>query len=145
MNKKWIKPALIVAASVTAYVLLAKDKGQEWEEDYYSPSNGTGTKPTEPMINGRSVSDLAQTLHNAMKYSGTEEKIIFQTLETIDQEAFGKIFKRFGKRAYNSVLGNQTRVNPWAELPKLTLKEWFKHELSPTEYETLRLKYPNYL
>lgn len=145
MNKKWIKPALIVVASVTAYVLLAKDKGQVWEEDYSWSSNQAGTKPSEPMINGRSVSDLAQTLHNAMKYSGTEEKIIFQTLESIDQQAFGKIFKRFGKRAYNQYLGNQTRINPFSELPKLSLKEWFKHELSATEYETLRLKYPHYL
>lgn len=134
-NQKWIKPVLITTAAVVLYILFSKDTAVEYEE----------ISSNENIGNGLNVTDLAQKLHDAMKYTGTNFEAILDTLASIDEHQYKLIERRFGKRAYNSFLGNQTRVNPFSPLPKLTLKQWFKHELSEKEYKTLQTKYPNSL
>lgn len=137
-KRKWVRPVLITTAAVVLYILFSKDTSEEYEQEI----SGSGSSSA---AGGLNVTDLAQKLHDAMKYTGTKEEVIFDVLTNIDERQFQLIAKRFGKRAYNSLLGNQTRINPFAELPKLTLKEWFKHELTESEYKTLQAKYPNSL
>lgn len=129
------RPILLGAGALAAWWFFSKDKSQEYVQDTATindPSNATVTK-------------IAQDLHDAMKYSGTDEDRILRTLTNVDEELFKKVARRFGRRAYNKTLGNQTRVNPFSELDKYSLKEWLENELTASEYKTLKDKYPNSL
>lgn len=134
--KKIVKPLAITALCVGAYVVFAKDNSEEYEiETTTSVGNNASLD----------VTALAQRLHDTMKYMGTDYKEILNTLADKNERDFQAIAKRFGKRAYNKITGNQTRINPLAPLPKYTLKEWLQFELSKSQYETLKSKYPNSL
>lgn len=89
--------------------------------------------------------NVAAGLYEAMRYSGTKRERVFSILTPVTQTQFGQVAAKFGRRSYNRTLGNQ--INPFPPIPLelVDLQGWLYEELSDDDYETLRMKYPNYL
>jgi hypothetical protein len=87
----------------------------------------------------------ADALYNAMRTSGTNEKEVFEVLTGVTPSQFAQIATAFGRKSYNTVLGNQYNVNPFVKLDLLPLKTWLKEELNEEDYLILKKKYPMYL
>lgn len=104
--------------------------------------NGGVINPGETVFNARNI---AEKLYNAMKNTGTDEDLIFNSLQGVSQNQFGQIVLAFGRRSYNELYGNQINFNPIESLPLEPLQVWLKSELSDNSYETLRQKYSYYL
>lgn len=123
---------VVVTGVIVYFVFFSKDKNGA-END---PTGNNGGNGQLPAFNPQSV---AETLHNAMKDSGTDESAIFNVLQTVNAQQFVQVVNAFGLRKYNSFLGND-----WGGTLQ-PLKVWLKEELNDSEYKTLRLKYPNSL
>ncbi|WP_130736736.1 hypothetical protein [Flavobacterium sp. J27] len=82
---------------------------------------------------------VAENLYLAMKDLGTDEDLIFSSLKNVNQSQFSQVVEAFGVRNYNPFSGNTL------SFVKHPLSVWLKSELSDSEYNTLKLKYPNYL
>jgi hypothetical protein len=104
----------------------------------YDPT-GNGGNPTGGTGYIFSAINVADTLHNAMKDTGTDEDIIFNALAPLSQAQFVSVIQKFGSRLYNDTLGNSVWGSPQ------NLKYWLEAELSTSDYETLRKKFPNNL
>lgn len=88
--------------------------------------------------------NVATDIYNAMRTMGTDEETVITLLKTVSQVQFGEVFKAFGILPYNTVTGNQ--LFAWGQsVTKYDLKKWLFEELSTTEYNNLRRKYPNFL
>ncbi|WDO13056.1 hypothetical protein MH928_17255 [Flavobacterium sp. WW92] len=120
---------------------------------YYAFKPKDGGSDTDPTGNGNTVPDTgkfdpfvtATTLWKAMYQSGTNENMIFAALKNVSQAQFAQVIQKFGQLKYNPTLGNQVNLNPFSDLDRYDLQFWLENELSESSYETLRLKYPNYL
>ncbi|WP_035677916.1 hypothetical protein [Flavobacterium limnosediminis] len=105
--------------------------------------NGGVLNPGTVVFNAKNI---AEKLYNAMKDSGTDEDLIFNSLQGLSLTQFAQVIQAFGKRSYNSLYGNQINWNPlFGSLPLEPLQVWLKSELSAKSYETLRLRYSYYL
>jgi hypothetical protein len=88
-----------------------------------------------------SAKQKVSILYDAMnKYNGTDETLIFEALTDVTQSQFGLINKAFGLKNYNRMLGYNTYGGT-----NLPLKTWLREELSDSEYNLLRKKFPIYL
>ncbi|GET46906.1 hypothetical protein [Capnocytophaga felis] len=86
------------------------------------------------------VSKIAQDLHDAMKDNGTDFSKIKETLSYLDEPRFEIVYKRFGMRPYG-FYGQPM----WGSGTKKNLREWFEKELSSSEYQELKDKFPRLL
>ncbi len=84
---------------------------------------------------------VANDLWRAMKDMGTDEEAIFQTLVPVTPAQFVKVVQAFGTAGYNMNTGTATGI--WLE--ELTLPQWLREELSTSDYNKLKVKYPNSL
>ena len=111
-----------------------------------SGSPKVGLLPDDPEKGGLAFNPklIASQLYEAMKSSGTDEDLVFETLTNVNQNQFGLVVKAFGLKPYNRYTGNQMGVIG-ISLPKIPLKSWLKEELSSSMYKELRYKYPKYL
>lgn len=133
--------AVALAVIVGGYYMFFKK-----EDDGGSDEDPTGNSGSTPVNLEFNAANAATALYNAMKNTGTDEDKIFAVLKNVNQTQFGQIVKAFGRRSYNPILGNQINQFPLiTTLPLFSLIYWLKSELSKASYETLRLKYPNYL
>mgnify|MGYP003405666208 CR=1 FL=1 len=137
------KKVIIVTASVVilglgVYFLTKKDKNGN------TVLSGNKKYIDEGDINlvpAFSPSQKVALLYDAMnRYSGTDETLIFEALTGVTQAQFGLIQKTFGLKNYNRILGYNTIGGT-----KLPLKTWLKEELSDSDYNLLRKKFPSYL
>jgi len=113
---------------------------------FYNPNDPTGSA-TDPTIDNGAVFNAFNTataIYEAMKDSGTDEDTVISLLKTVSKTQFAEVFKAFGKLPYNTTTGNQYFAM-WETPTKYDLKKWLFEELSTTEYNNLRRKYPNYL
>ena len=92
--------------------------------------------------------EQATVLYEAMKeanFTNTEKrKTILTTLTGVTPLQFSLIVKAFGNRYYNTLTGN-TSFAIWQTPVKHSLKVWLKEELSDSDYQLLKSKYPKYL
>ena len=92
--------------------------------------------------------EIAQTLYQAMKeanFTNTEKrKTILTTLTGVPPEVFALVVKAFGNRYYNTLTGN-TYFAIWQTPVKHPLKVWLKEELSQSDYQLLKSKFPKQL
>lgn len=89
---------------------------------------------------------VANDLYDAMKTANFSHGDIIPILQRVSQTQFGQVVTAFGKRKYNSITGNTyTDIFGIYDLPAVDLKGWLKSELSTSDYNFLKLKYPNYL
>lgn len=141
-EKKWLKIGGAVAGAVLLYKVFSAKT--DTSGGAYDPTgNGnTGTSTPGYVFN---ASVVAEKLYDAMKTSGTDEMAIVKALTPVNEQQFALVREKFGKRSYNSLLGNQIRVNPFSSLPLVNLPGWLKSELSATRYNILRMKYPSHL
>lgn len=107
-------------------------------------TGGTGIDPTGNNGTGGttytfSATNVANSLHDAMKDLGTDEEAIFNVLAPISQAQFAQVVQKFGSRIYNSWTGGTSGGSAQP------LKVWLKEELSSTDYEVIRKKFPSYL
>lgn len=117
---------------------------------YYAtrpPVGGSADDPThgdnDPNFDAHKV---AIALRDTMSSTGTDEEEILSILKFVTPEQFDKVFKAFGKWQYNATLGNQINPLGWfTQLPFVDLKGWLKSELSASEYNVLKTKYPKNL
>lgn len=130
----------VVAAVVVISLVMPKNDTSGTVEDPTGNGSGSTTIPFN-------ASYVAETLYDAMRETGTDEEAIINALKSVNPSNFQLVINKFGKRSYNSTVGNQYNYIPWGSLPLEPLKVWFKSELSATLYNTLRLKYQslNYL
>ena len=115
-----------------------------------SPSSTTATNSTDPTGNasntsGNSVpvfnaSSIADQLETAMLVLyGTDTTSIQNLLRNVTADQFAQVITAFGNREYNTWTGFQL----WGSLQPL--KVWLNSELSSSDYNLLKLKYPNSL
>lgn len=95
--------------------------------------SGSGTTYTFNATN------VAQGLYEAMADFGTDEQAIFNLLAPVSQTQFAQVVQKFGSRIYNSWTGGTSGGSAQP------LKTWLKEELSSSDYEILRKKFPSYL
>lgn len=103
---------------------------------------GNGTPGSSASFNPRRV---AEDLRDAMKEMGTSGAEVISILRNVNPAQFKQVVTAFGQIQYNATLGNQINFNPFSQLPFVNLKGWLKNELSISEYNTLKLKYPESL
>ena len=84
---------------------------------------------------------VSEDLYRAMKEMGTDEEAIIQTLVPVSPAQFVQVVKVFGKKGYNVNTGTNWGI--WLE--DYTLPEWLREELSTSDYNKLKIKYPNSL
>lgn len=108
-----------------------------------TPSTDTSTGGTDPTGNGGTTqpgvvpfnaNTIADGLFDAMDGMGTDEAEIQNLLRTVTPAQFDLVFKAFGKRD-KGIFSTDLK----------DLKYWLKDELSSSEYNALRLKYPKNL
>lgn len=115
-----------------------------------SPSTTTANNGTDPTGNssnttGNSVptfnaSTIADELETAMLvWYGTDTTSIQNLLRNVTSDQFAQVVTAFGNREYNTWTGFSTlgSLEP--------LKVWLNSELSSSDYNLLKLKYPNSL
>lgn len=134
-NQKYLT---IGAGVIGGLVLLNMLFGKKTEATPDPTGNG-GFMPPNMVFNAKNV---ANSLYQAMKESGTEEEAILEALKTVNQAQFMQVSAAFGSLPYNATTGNQYNFNPFSPLPKVNLKGWLSEELSLKDYTILRNKYP---
>lgn len=140
-DKKQLKYAGIGLASVILVYVVLRKKTESGGSSVDPTGNG-GTVPNSTVF---SASKTAQKLYEAMKEMGTDEDLIFTALQNVSQAQFGQVVTAFGVQSYNPSTGNQVNFTPWNLLKLYGLAYWLKNELESESYDTLRLKYQNYL
>jgi hypothetical protein len=136
-NNKYIKYTLgALAAGFIVYQIVKK------------PTGGSETDPTQdggsqPGFNAQKV---VTDLLSAMASMGTNEAKVLSTLKYVTPAQFDLVFKAFGRRQYNPISGDQINPFGWfTELEFYDLQQWLEFELSETDYNVLKTKYPNKL
>ncbi|KGO84434.1 hypothetical protein Q763_01445 [Flavobacterium beibuense F44-8] len=124
---------VIAAGTILYFVLRKKTDNSGGECD--PTGNGQNCIQVNPSV-------VADSLYNAMKESGTDEEAILLALKNVNAIMFDQVIKKFGKQSYNKYLGNQINLTPWNPLPLEPLPVWLKSELTTSEYNKLKLKYP---
>ena len=150
MNK-WVYISLggIAVFGVVKYLIKKNDA----EDKYYHPSatdivknnkidikSGYGKSLIEFANNRTLVSKIAQDLHDAMKGFGTDFHKIKSTLQNLDDYQFEIVYRRFGIRPYGKY-GEPM----WGKGINLNLSQWFKQELTESQYNELKHKFPKLL
>ncbi len=144
-QKKYVKYGGIafILGIVIYYVVKKGDNGGALNDG--TGNNGTtpngGTLPAY-VFNAKKVAD---DLYNAMKEMNTSHDDITIILQHINASQFVQVITAFGRKSYNSTLGNQYNFNPFSSLPLVGLADWLKSELGTKDYGALKLKYPNSL
>ena len=117
------------------------------------PKTSTAGSASDPTGNGSigsipvytfNAETVANALYEAMRYNGSPNKPITDILKQLTPAQFGQVFIKFGKKSYNTSLGNQIAL-PFISLPLHNLKTWLENELSASEYNIYKLKFPQYL
>lgn len=127
----------IGAAAVLGLIYVATRPNQGGSET--DPTSGNN----DPNFDAYGV---AMDLVDTMATTGTDEEDILDILKFITPAQFNLVFQKFGKRQYNPTLGNQINPLAWfTELDYYDLKFWLKNELSASEYNVLKAKYPQKL
>lgn len=147
-DKKYLKyGGLLIGIGVALYFIFKKDDNAS-----LAPTDPTGNGNTGNTGNsgnsGATVFNakkVAETLYNAMREMGTDERRVINTLRYVSPIQFNEVFRAFGTRQYNKSLGNQYNLNPFSQLPFENLQVWLENELSVAEYDNLKRKYPNKL
>lgn len=129
----------VVLAGVITYFAFKKPKEENGGTQLDPTGNNGGTSGGTSGGYIFNAINVADALHTAMKDTGTDEDTIFNVLAPITQLQFSLVIQKFGSRLYNDTLGNSVWGTP------RPLKHWLKEELSSSDYETLRKKFPNYL
>lgn len=129
-DKKNIQIGLGVIAGGLLLYFIFRNKTEK-----YDPTGNPDYIPTQPIFNAKAV---AENLYDAMKDIGTDEEAILETLKTVTQSQFAQVVEAFGRKEYNTYIGNQSGLG----LTKHPLKVWLKEELSVKDYAILKLKYP---
>lgn len=133
-DKKNIKIAGGVAAAILIIYLVTKSpSGSNGGSSVDPTGNGTLPDASSPTVSFNAIK-IADGLEKAMKGPGTDEAKIQSLLRTVTQAQFKQVYDAFGQRDYGYI---------WTDLQPLEV--WLDSELSSEEYETLRLKYPQYL
>lgn len=137
-DQKYTKIGIgLAAAGIVGYLIVtSRDRGSGYGDD----PTGNNVSPNTPIVVFNSK-NAVQKLYDAMREIGTDEKAIMQVFQGVSVSNFPKVYKDFGLRSYNSVLGNQYRFNPFFSLPLENLAVWLENELSNSSFETLRIKY----
>lgn len=136
-DKQQLKIAGAVLGGVALLYILFKSKLDN------SGGSGDPTGNDSPYLpeitfNAQNVAD---DLFEYMNQLGTDESGILQTLKSVTAAQFAKVVTAFGRKKYNTWLGNDSGYF----LDTFTLKQWLKNELSDNDYAILKIKYPNSL
>ena len=110
-----------------------------------SKDDPTGNGDDDNAVAVFNATNKANKLYDLMKASGSDEKKIVKEFVNVSQSQFKLINNAFGRQSYNKTTGNQYNFNPFSNLPLEPLQVWLENELSDIEYDTLAIKYPNYL
>lgn len=138
--KEYIKYAVILIVVFLIYKI-AKifEKEKQAEETIQDISKKIDTKKLS--FTDISYINMANSLYNAMRDSGTNEAQIFAVLNACKNDMdFYRLFEKFGVRKY--VLSGDTLSGAFTFLfgsMNLDLFGWFEQELSEADLERVRL------
>ena len=137
-EKKWLKIGGGVAGAILLYKMLTPKSDSSGAAN--DPTNNGGTHTTMPgyVFNANTV---ATKLYNAMKDSGTDVAAILGALAPVSASQFNQVINAFGRRSYNTSMGNQIAL-PFISLPLHGLVKWLREELNDTDYSTLAARFP---
>ena len=141
-EKKYLRYTGYAIGAGALLWLLFRNTESGGSADDPTGNGGSNSNPAVPAFNANSK---ALKLYDLMKEMGSDEKKIVKEFVGVSQSQFKQISDAFGKKSYNKTLGNQYNFFPLTPLPLEPLQVWLETELSDTEYNTLALKYPNYL
>lgn len=134
MEANKILPIAIGFAGVGIFVLAISQSIKGKNSVMYLDDTGA---QSQPVFDSKSV---AETLHEAMKNTGTDEDMVFEALTGISPVEFASVIKAFGYRLYNTYTGTS-----YMAVNKYPLKTWLKEELSESDYKTLKNNFPKQL
>lgn len=152
-NKKILIGVGVVGAVAAAYYFanrVSSTGGSSWNGATDPTGNGNVTAPGTVAFNATKVaSDLWDELKptgfaSIISGNGDERDNIFRILAKVSQTQFGQVVKAFGKKGYNDFWGG-TSFAIWSDITYFSLPYILKKELTPTDYNVLKQKYPNYL
>lgn len=123
----------------TIIFLVTKKPKQDSSGSMSDPTGNNDSGGSGGAIYAFNASSVAQGLYDAMADLGTDEEAIFNLLAPVSQAQFAQVIQKFGSRVYNSWTGGTSLGSPQP------LKVWLKSELSSSDYEILRKKFPSYL
>jgi hypothetical protein len=133
-NATYIKWGIgLAVAGTVAFLFFNTDTGGSTND----PTGNTGNTGTLPSF---SANKVRLQLFEAMNQSGTDEDGIINILKHITPAQFTQVVTAFGLERYTDILGYKTSFGTPRDLPY-----WLKSELSTSEYNNLRNKYPNSL
>lgn len=129
------KPILITSALVVGVVAIVKlfpgkDTTGNGEPVFDEPTNNDTQ-------NGFTAIAIANKLYEAMKGVGTDESAILEALTPLTETMFSQVVEAFGKKSYLTI------TPPFVASGDLV--HWLKSELTSSEYNRLKQKYPNVL
>lgn len=143
-EKKYLQyGGIALGAGVLLYLVFGnKSGGGVLGED---PTGNSGAIPGGGSTLPFNAKDKAAKLYDLMKGMFSDQKKIMAVLNGVSQAQFGQIRTAFGRKPYNKFTGNQQEVIFGPALDIYPLEDWLENELTSEQYETLVMKYPNYL
>lgn len=137
-NKKLIPISIGVLG--LGVLLLALTKANSSKSKIYLDQNYTSG-----LVNAKQIAEELYKAMKEMNFTNTQKReVIFTSLTGVTPRDFQGIVKAFGFRYYNPITGN-TYFAFWQTPQKHPLKTWLKEELSTSDYQLLKSKYPKQL
>ncbi len=148
-NKKpilWIGGAVIVAVIGVAIAKRASKGIESLFTDKSikeNPFTNLEVDQTQVTISDSVANAYANQLYGAMKNGGTQEDVIYQILQKLQNpNDFRKVYNAFGKKSYvgSFVGGSPTKLDSYiGNYDNFDLIEWFKNEVGYSNYPTYSL------
>ena len=149
-EKKYLKYGGIALGIGAVLWLIFKPNNESGSID--DPTgNGEVLNPNQP--GGFNAAKVANDLYEAVKDigfasvisgNGDEKEIIYNILKNVSASTFTKVVTAFGQRYYNPTFGG-TYFAFFSTPEKHTLPFILKKELTTSDYNILKQKYPNSL
>lgn len=130
----------VIGLGALAFALLYKSKKVQ-----YTFGNSGTIASTGQLFDAKAIANKLEQamLMNASIwdiFNNTDEATIYNVLAPLSAAQFYQVIQAFGKRKYNKLTGDDTFA-----IYTYTLPQWLKSDLLASEYEVLRVKFPNYL
>ncbi|WP_026756080.1 hypothetical protein [Sediminibacter sp. Hel_I_10] len=121
------KYALPIILIIVVYYFL-KDEISAFFKKLSDTANSVGSSLTDLQAQQK-----ADVLYNAMKGFGTDEDVIFQTLQGLSKSDFYKVSNKFGLRNYSETYGTGSQDSFIGD--EISLMDMMLSELSPSDME----------
>lgn len=141
--KPWLIPLALVAV-VILFIIQFK-RISEFFSSLFSastPVDQTVLDESGALISDIRANSIAEALYNSMNQLGTDEAVIFESFKGLNDGDFAKVYNAFGLRPFIEFIGVGTDDNMLGV--NMDLIGWLKHDLTSSEYISLRRAFPSF-